>query len=88
MKLLNSCKVNKETSLLRHDKLKMKDYLLKLPPGVARSVSKVRLGMYHLKVNYKKEYSHNLLCPFCKVKEKTFEHLFCCENGLSFDQML
>ena len=66
----------------------MKDYLLKLPAGVARNVSEVRQGMYALKVNNNKKSSNNLLCPFCYDKEETFEHLSCCENGLLIGQML
>ena len=38
----------------------MKNYLMKLPTAIGRKVSKERLGMYDLKVHYKKKYLHNL----------------------------
>ena len=39
--------------------------------------------MYDIKVNFKRMYRENTLCPFCHYSEETFEHIFHCPEGLS-----
>ena len=39
--------------------------------------------MYDIKVNFKRMYKENTLCPFCCYSEETFEHIFHCPEGLS-----
>ena len=44
--------------------------------------------MLDLKINFKKKYAQNLLCPFCRHDQETFELVFSCNVGLLCDNSL
>ena len=38
--------------------------------------------MFEIKANFKNKYDSDLSCPFCKLEDETFDHIFTCESGL------
>ena len=63
--LLERCHSNRKTALLRYNKFKSVDYLTIHDPPIARVLIKARLGMFEVKINFKKKYNYKLNCPFC-----------------------
>ena len=53
-----------------------------LDPRTARGVFKARLNMHEIKSNFKDIYESDLSCPFCKIEDETFEHIFSCSSGV------
>ena len=44
--------------------------------------------MFDIESNYKKKYRSVLTCPFCMVQHETFDHLFTCQHGKVFPNIL
>ena len=53
-----------------------------MDPATARSVFKAHLNMYEIKANSKKMYDSDISCPFCKIDDETFEHIFLCSSDV------
>ena len=51
-------------------------------------ISHVKVRILDLKINFKKKYAQDLLCPFCRHDQTTFEHVFSCNVGLWRDNSL
>ena len=47
-----------------------------------RIISRARLKMYDIKVNFEKKHGEDTLCPFCQKCDETFEHIFQCPERL------
>ena len=77
------CQMNSKTKHLKYEKFVQASYLTCLSPQIARMIFRARLKMYDIKVNFKRMYRENTLCPFCRYCEETFEHIFHCPEGLS-----
>ena len=77
--LFEKCLTNKKTKHLWYSKLRMQP---SLDLATARCVFKARLNMYEIKANFKKVYDSDISCPFCKIEDETFEHIFSCSSGV------
>ena len=73
---------NKKTKYLWYSKLGIQPHITSLDSRTARSVFKARLNMYEIKANFKNMYESDLSCPFCKIEDETFEHIFSCSSGV------
>ena len=64
----------------------MKDYILKCNGEDARDIMLIRLHMWEIQMNYKKE-TESILNPLCERMEDTTEHVIECgqENGNMYD---
>ena len=82
-KLVETCSTRKTTSHLTYPRLKTSKYLHELDPQHVRAIfcAKVR-RILDLKINFKKKYAQDLLCPFCRHDQETFEQVFSCNVGL------
>ena len=73
----------KSTNLNIHKKA----YISYLPPALAMTILKARVGMTEVKVNYKSLFTTNK-CRICKVEEETLEHLLMCnQQGTENDKL-
>ena len=75
--LTQECRDNRKTSHLTYEKLGTAKYMVSLKPHLARTYFRVRLKMFDIKCNFKKKYSFNLSCPFCKNHDEDFKHFSC-----------
>ena len=62
--------------------------MVSLKPHLTRTYFRVRLRMFDIKCNFKKKYSFNLSCPFCKNHDEDFKHIVTCEEGMKFPARL
>ena len=62
---------HKKTQHLEFDKLNESPYLRALSPQTARIIFKARLGVFHIKVNFKDKYSPDLSCAICNGDIRT-----------------
>ena len=69
--LLMRCQMNSKTKHLKYEKFVQASYLTCLSPQIARMIFRARLKMYDIKVNFKRMYRENTLCPFCRYCEET-----------------
>ena len=76
--LAKTCNENKKTHHLKFDKLNESPYLTALPPQTARIIFKARLGIFHIKVDFKDKYSPDVGCAICKEERETLEHILQC----------
>ena len=81
-KLVETCSTCRKTSHLRYSRLKTSKYLHELDPQFARVISRAKVRILDLKINFKKKYAQDLSCPFCRHDQETFEHVFSCNVGL------
>ena len=79
---------NNKTRHLSYNRLSQASYFINLEPQIARMTFSARLRMYGVKINFKKKYGKNTLCPFCQKCDETFEHIFQCSKGLIFPEEL
>ena len=86
--LTQQCRDNRKTSHLTYEKLGTVKYMVSLKPHLARTYFRVRLKMFDIKCNFKKKYSFNLSCPFCKAHDEDFKHIVTCEEGMKFPARL
>ena len=56
--------LNKKTNHITYQLFKTSDYLVQLPPTLARIVFKAKTRMFDLAMNFKNKYK-DLRCPFC-----------------------
>ena len=63
--LIKTYNEHKKTQHLEFDKLNESRYLTALSPQTARIIFKARLGVFHIKVNFKDKYSPDLSCAIC-----------------------
>ena len=73
---------NKKTKHLWYSKLGIPPYITSLDPVTASTVFKAGLNMYEIEGNFKKMYHSDISCPFCKIEDETFEHIFLCSSGV------
>ena len=59
---------------IKDDKWKMKEYILNCNGEDARDIMLIRLHMWEVQINYKKE-TESVMCPLCERKEDTTEHV-------------
>ena len=81
-KLVETCSTCGKTSHLTYSRLKTSKYLHELDPQHARVIFRAKVRILDLKINFKKKYAQDLLCPFCRHDQETFEHVFSCNVGL------
>ena len=62
---------------IKEDKWKMKEYILNCNGEDAKNIMLIRLHMWEVQMNYKKE-TESVLCPLCDRKEDTTEHIIKC----------
>ena len=67
---------------MTYSRLKTSKYLHELDPQHARVIFRAKVRILDLKINFKKKYAQDLLCPFCRHDQETFEHVFSCNVGL------
>ena len=67
-------------------KWNMKEYILNCNGEDARDIMLIRLHMWEVQMNYKKE-TESVMCPLCERKEDTTEHVTECgqENEKMYD---
>ena len=82
------CYSNKKTSHITLKHFGTSDYLLKLSPELARLVFKGKTRMFDIKSKYKKKYISVLTCPFCRVQDETFDHLFTYQHSIVVPNIL
>ena len=87
-KLVETCSTSRKTSHPTYRRLKTSKYLHELDPQRARVIFRAEVRILDLKINFKKKYAQDLLCPFCKHGQETFEHVFSCNVGLWSDNSL
>ena len=80
-KLVETCSTCGKTSHLTYSRLKTSKYLHELDPQHARVIFRAKVRILDLKINFKKKYAQDLLCPFCRRDQETFEHVFSCNVG-------
>ena len=61
-------------------------YLIK--PQHACVTFRAKIGILDLKINFKKKNAQNLLWPFCRHDQETFEHFFSCNVELLVNNSL
>ena len=81
-KLVETCSICRKTSHPTYSRLKTSKYLHELDPQHARVIFRAKVRILDLKINFKKKYAQDLLCPFCRHDQETFEHVFSCNVGL------
>ena len=81
-KLVETCSTSRKTSHLTYSGLKTSKYMHELDPHHARVIFHAKVRILDLKINFKKKYAQDLLCPFCRHDQKTFYHIFSCNLGL------
>ena len=81
-KLVEICTTCRKTSHLTYSRLTPSKYLLELDPQHARVIFRAEVRILDLKINFKKKSAQDLLCPFCRHDQETFEHVFSCSVGL------
>ena len=71
---------------IKEDKWKMKEYILNCNGEDARDIMMIRLHMWEVQMNHKKE-TESVLCPLCERKEDRTEHVIECgrENEKIYD---
>ena len=82
MTLFEESIVNKKTQHLWCARLEQQPYITSLDPAYARCVFRARVNMFEIKANFKNKYEFDPSCPFCKIEDETFDHIFTCESGL------
>ena len=87
-KLVETCFTSRKTSHLTYPRLKTSKYLHELDPQHARVIFRAKVRILDLKINFKKKHAQDLLCPFCRLDQETFEHVFSCNVGLWCDNSL
>ena len=87
-KLVETCSTSRKTSHLPYRRLKTSKHLRELDPHHARVIFRAKVRILDLKINFKKKYAQDLLCPFCRHDQETFEHVFSCNVGLWSDNSL
>ena len=68
--LLESCHSNRKIALLRYNKFKSVDYLMKLDPPIARILIKARLRMFEVKINLKRNITTNSTVHSVLMKQR------------------
>ena len=74
--------VNKKTQHLWYVRSERQPYINSLDPAYARCVFRARVNMFEIKANSKNKYDFDPFCPFCKIEDESFDHIFTCESGL------
>ena len=87
-KLVEICSTSRKTSHLTYPRLKTSKYWHDIHLQHARVIFCAKVGMPELKINFNKKYAQNLLYPFCRHDQETFEHVFSCNVGLLCDNSL
>ena len=64
---------------IKEDKWKMKEYILNCNGEDARDTMLIRLHIWEVQMNYKKE-TKSVLCPLCERKEDITEYVIECER--------
>ena len=64
----------KQLRKIKDDKWERKIYIEQCKGGIVKGIIKIRLNMWDLKKNYKKE-EEQPLCPLCEIEEDTTEHV-------------
>ena len=75
-----------KSRIIKEGKWKMKEYILNCNGEDARDIMLLRLHMWEVQMNYKKE-TESVLCLLCERKEDTTEHVIECgqENEKIYD---
>ena len=81
-KLVETCSTCRKTSHLTYSRLKTSKYLHELDPQHACVIFRAKVRILDLKTNFKNKYAQDLLCPFYRRDQETFEHVFSCNVGL------
>ena len=63
-----------KTRTIKDDKWERKKYIEQCKGDIVKDIIKIRLHMWDLKKNYKKE-EEQPLCPLCEIEEDTTEHV-------------
>ena len=63
-----------KTRTIKDDKWERKKYREQCKGDIVKDIIKIRLHMWDLKKNYKKE-EEQPLCPLCEIEEDTTEHV-------------
>ena len=82
MTLFEKSIANKKTQRLWYAWLERQPYKTSLDPAYACCVFRARISMFEIKANFKNKYDSDPSCPFCKIEDETFDHIFTCESGL------
>ena len=71
--LKNEMEGKTKSRTIKESKSKMKEYISNCNGEDARDIMLIRLHMWEVQMNYKKE-RESVLCPLCELKEDTMEH--------------
>ena len=66
-----------KTRTIKDDKWERKKYIEQCKGDIVKDIIKIRLHMWDLKKNYKKE-EEQPLCPLCEIEEDTTENVLRC----------
>ena len=75
-----------KTRMMQRDKWERKAYINEMSGNMALQVIKIRLNMWPLKANYKKE-NADRICPKCQEHEDTTEHVVQCFSKIDPAQL-
>ena len=77
--------MGQKTRTIKDDKWERKKYIEQCKGDIVKDIIKIRLHMWDLKKNYKKE-EEQPLCPLCEIEEDTREHVLRCGRDTDRNQ--
>ena len=77
-RLTDDLKEKAKTRTIQKDKRLMKEYIKNGNAGDIKDILKIRLHMWDVKKNYRKN-DTDTICPICRKEENTMEHMLDCE---------
>ena len=66
-----------KSRIIKYDKWERKKYLEQCKGDIVKDTIKIRLHMWDLNKNYKKE-EEKPLCPLCEIEKDTTKHVLRC----------
>ena len=86
-RLMKEMRDKTKSRIVREDVWGRKEYINKHEGWISIEALKIRLNMWQLKMNYKKNEDQDLKCPRCKIKEDTTEHVLECYSKLKSETL-
>ena len=82
-RLKNDMKNKTKSRFIQHDKWRKKEYFCELEGWIAMDVIKIRLNMWPLKMNYKRNNEQDFKCIKCKIHNDSTEHVIECYSDMN-----
>ena len=84
-RLLDEMGQKTKSRTINDDKWERKMYIELCKGDIAKGIIKIRLHMWDLRNNYKKE-DEQALCPLCELENDTTEHVLKCRRDTGREQ--